>query len=96
MAGAFVLGLVALTSVVAGLIEARRQPRPAAALRAAIGKALEAVGLTLAFFLANVAIGAAVTLAVRVLSLLQALVFQRWREARAGSAPVDIGQPPAR
>jgi hypothetical protein len=67
-----------------------------------VGQALEAVGLTVVFFLANVAAGSLVTVAARalrltfisiylsadttllVLSLLQALVFQRWREGRAG------------
>jgi hypothetical protein len=102
MDSVFVLVLAAITSVAVAAIEAPRHARPAAALRAAAGKALEAIGLTVAFFLVNVATGAAVAVAVRtlrvgfvsvylssdlsllVLSLLQALVFQRWREARLG------------
>jgi hypothetical protein len=96
----FVLVLVASTSLAAGALEWRRQPRAAASLRAAASRALEAVGLTVLFFLANVGAGALLTVAARalrlgfvslylstdvtllVLSLLQALVYQRWREAR--------------
>lgn len=100
MEGYFVLIPVALTCLAAALVEARRQPRAAASLRAALGKALESVGLTVLFFLGNVVTGALVTVAARaldvtfisiylttdvallVLSLLQALIYQRWREAR--------------
>ena len=96
----FILVLVALTSLGAILLEARRQPRPFVSLRAAAARALEAAGLTVVFFLANVATGALLTMAARglkvtfisiylstdvtliVLSLLQALVYQRWREGR--------------
>jgi hypothetical protein len=96
----FVLVLVGLTSLGAIVLEARRQARAAATLRGAASKALEAVGLTVVFFLANVATGALLTVGARalevtfisiylstdvallVLSLLQALVYQRWREAR--------------
>jgi hypothetical protein len=96
----FVLVLVALTSLGAILLEARRQPRPFVSLRAAAARALEAAGLTIVFFVANVGAGAVLTVAARalkvtfisiylstdvtliVLSLLQALVYQRWREAR--------------
>lgn len=100
MEGYFVLVPVLLTCLAVGAFEARRHPAPAASLRAAAARALEAVGLTVLFFLANVATGALVTVAARalnvafisiylttdvallVLSLLQALVFQRWRETR--------------
>jgi hypothetical protein len=96
----FVLVLAGLTSLAAGALEWRRQSRPAPALRAAAGRALETLGLAVLFFLANVVTGALVTVAARtlglgfisiylstdvtlvVLSLLQALVYQRWREAR--------------
>jgi len=96
----FGLVLVALTSLGAILLEVRRQARPFVSLRAAAARALEATGLTLVFFLANVATGALLTVAARalkvtfisiylstdvtllVLSLLQALVYQRWREGR--------------
>ncbi|HVR71094.1 MAG TPA: hypothetical protein VMT87_09655 [Vicinamibacteria bacterium] len=99
----FVLVLVALTSLGAGLLQWRRQPRPGETLRAAASRMLEAIGLTIVFFLGNVATGALLTVAARalnltfisiylstdvtllVLSLLQALVYQRWREARPGS-----------
>ena len=100
MEGYFVLVPVVLTCLAAWVVEARRQTAPGASLRAAAGRALEAVGLTVLFFLANVATGALVTAAARafsvtfisiylttdvallVLSLLEALVYQRWREAR--------------
>lgn len=100
MEGYFVLVPVALTCLAVAFLEARRQPRAAASLRAALSKALEAVGMTILFFLGNVATGALVTVAARafdvtfisiylttdvallVLSLLQALIYQRWREAR--------------
>jgi hypothetical protein len=97
----FVLVLAGLTSLAAGALEWRRHSRPGPALRAAMGRASETVGLSVLFFLANVATGALVTVAARlldvgfvsiylstdiallVLSLLQALVFQGWREARS-------------
>jgi hypothetical protein len=100
MEGYFVLVPVAFTCLAVAFLEARRQPRAAASLRAALSKALEAVGMTILFFLGNVATGALVTVAARaldvtfisiylttdvallVLSLLQALIYQRWREAR--------------
>ena len=97
----FILLPLALTSVAMAALEARRQPRAAASLRAAAVKAAEAVGLTVLFFLANVATGALISVLARtlglgfisiylntditllVVSLLQALVYQRWRESRA-------------
>jgi hypothetical protein len=99
--GWFILVPVALTS--AAVLAARGRRRAARrALPAAAGRAVEAVGLTVLFFLANVGTGALVTVLSRVLglgfisiylstdvallflSLFQALVFQRWREATAG------------
>ena len=102
MEGWFILVPVALTSA-AVLVARGRRPEARRALPAAAGKAIEAVGLTVLFFLANVATGALVTVlsralglgfisiylstdvALLILSLLQALVFQRWREAPAGA-----------
>jgi hypothetical protein len=102
--GWFILIPVALTS--AAVLVARGRRRDARrALPAAAGKAIETVGLTVLFFLANVGTGALVTVLSRllglgfisiylstdvtllILSLLQALVFQRWREAAAGPPP---------
>jgi hypothetical protein len=94
----FVLVPFALTSAAAALVRWRREPDAGPALRAAALKAIEAVGLTVLFFLANVAAGALVTFLAReldvtfisiylstdvallALSLLQALVYQRWHE----------------
>jgi hypothetical protein len=101
----FVLVPVALTSAALALAQGRRRPQAGRALRAAAGQALEAVGLTVLFFLANVAAGALVTVLARtlqlrfisiylttdvtllVLSLLQALVYQRWREGAPARRP---------
>jgi hypothetical protein len=101
MEGYFVLIPLALTSLAVAALEWRRQARPGASLRAAARAAMETVGLTVLFFVGNVAAGALLTAAARTLdvgfisiylstditllfvSLLQALVFQRWREARA-------------
>jgi hypothetical protein len=98
----FIVVPLAVTSLLVAAWERRRQPRPGASLHAALLRAAEAVGLTVLFFLANVAAGALVTVLGRVLhvgfisiylstditllvmSLLQALVYQRWREARPG------------
>lgn len=97
------LVLAAVTSLAVAAWEWRRHGAPLASLRAAANNALEAVGLTVLFFLGNVATGALVTVGARVLdvafisiylstdvtllvlSLLQALVYQRWREARTGA-----------
>ena len=105
MEGWFVLVPVALTSAAVALARWRRPGAPRA-LGAAAGQALEAVGLAVLFFLANVGTGALVTVLARalglgfisiylstdvallVLSLVQALVYQRWREA-ADSRPVS-------
>ena len=104
MEGWFILVPVALTSA-AVLVARGRQRAARRALPAAAGKALEAAGLTVLFFLANVGTGALVTVlsrvlglgfisiylstdvALLVLSLFQALVFQHWREAAAEPPP---------
>jgi hypothetical protein len=101
MEGYFILVPLALTSLAVAAVESRRQPRPSASLRAAVWRAAEAIGLTMLFFVGNVALGAFLTLVARVLglpfisiylsadvallvlSLLQALVYQRWREGRS-------------
>jgi hypothetical protein len=64
--GVFLLSLVALSS--AGvLVYATRRGRPLApsAFRAAAGRALECVGLTAAFFAANLALGALLSFSIR-------------------------------
>jgi hypothetical protein len=96
----FLLSLVAATSAAALSLGRRRGAGAPGALRAALLEGLECVGLTVVFFVANLALGALLTLVVRaltplfvslylsadvsllVLSALQALVFQRWRDAR--------------
>jgi hypothetical protein len=99
MEALFLLSLVAATSAAALHLARRRGASgPPEALGAAIGDALECVGLTAVFFATNLALGALLTLAVRavtplfvslylsgdvsllVLSALQALVYQRWRD----------------
>ena len=102
MEALFLLSLVAATSAAALHLARRRghADRPGA-LRAAALDALECVGLAVVFFVANLALGALVTVAVRavtplfvslylsgdvsllVLSMLQALVYQRWRDRSA-------------
>lgn len=103
MDAVFLLALVAATSAAAVHAGRRRHPDSRDALRAAVRLAVEWVGITVVFFLANLALGALLTLAIRaatplfvslylssdvsllILSALQALVYQRWRErARAG------------
>jgi hypothetical protein len=95
----FLLSLVAATSAAALYGASRRgQAGTPGALRGAVRDALECVGLTIVFFVANLALGALLTLVVRaltplfvslylsadvsllVLSALQALVYQRWRD----------------
>jgi len=76
---------------------------PPSGVKAALGKMLEGMGMTLAFLLANLAVGVGAVLtgsllagrfvspyliadqleALLALSLLQALVFQGWRETPA-------------
>ena len=83
--GVFILGVTGLRLCKSGLWRA-------------LGKACECLGLTLVFFLLNLAVGMLAVLAVRsligrfvslyivsdatllMLSLLQALTFQAWRE----------------
>jgi hypothetical protein len=97
----FVPVLVALTSLGTVLLGARALGLSQRGLRAAVGKMLECVGLTLVFFLGNLAAGMAVVLLGRlltrgfvslylasdvtllVLSLLQGVTFQWWRERQA-------------
>ena len=87
-----------LTTIVALLIGARKLRLPSAALRRAVGRALDCVGLGLVFFGANLAIGGAIVQLLRlmtgefvslyilndgtilILSLLQGLIAQWWRE----------------
>jgi hypothetical protein len=94
----FVLILVALTSLVAYLVGAAALGLSRGGLRTAIGSMLGGVGMTVVFFLANLAAGMAIILASRlllrefvslylagdvtllVLSLLQGLTFQWWRQ----------------
>jgi hypothetical protein len=97
----FLLSLVAATSAGALHLARRRGRRVAPGeLRAAALGALECAGLAVVFFVANLALGALLTLVVRaltplfvslylsadvsllVLSALQALVYQRWRDSR--------------
>lgn len=62
------LALVAVTSAVAYLVGARVLGAPRRDLRAALGPALECVGLAFVFLGANLALGAAAILAVRAAS----------------------------
>ena len=100
----FILVLVGLTSVGAYLVGAKGFGLSANRLRTAIGRVLECVGMTLLFFVVNLAAGIIAILAARVLtrggmslyladdvtllvlSLLQGLTFQWWREP-SGSSP---------
>jgi len=66
--GAFILGLVACTSIAAFLIGARGLGLPRRGLRMAAGRMLECVGLTLVFFAANLALAMLAILAARRLS----------------------------
>jgi hypothetical protein len=71
MEALFLLSLVAATSA-AALHLARRRGHAdrSGALRAAVRDALECVGLTVAFFVANLALGALLTVAVRAVTPL--------------------------
>jgi hypothetical protein len=104
----FVLVLVGITSLGTFLLGARVLGLSGRGLRAAVGKTLECVGLTLVFFLANLGAGMAVVLLGRllargfvsvylandvtllVLSLLQGLAFQWWRERQISSGGQGI------
>jgi hypothetical protein len=59
----FLLLIVVATSAIAYVLGRRR--KPAVPLRSAFGKALECLGLALAFFLADVAVGGLTVLLVR-------------------------------
>jgi hypothetical protein len=64
--GVFLLSLVAATSAAALAYAARRGRSLApAAFRAAVGRALECIGLTAAFFAANLTLGALVSGLIR-------------------------------
>jgi hypothetical protein len=64
--GVFLLSLVALTSAAALAWASRRgRPLPASALREAAGRVLECLGLTAAFFVANLVLGALVSGLIR-------------------------------
>lgn len=66
MEGVFLLSLVALSSAGVLAYAARRGRRLAPPeFRAAAGRALECVGLTAAFFAANLALGALVSFVIR-------------------------------
>jgi hypothetical protein len=67
--GVFLLSLVALTSAGALLYAARRgRPLAPSAFCAAAFRALECVGLTAAFFAANLALGALVSFLIRAVT----------------------------
>ncbi len=68
MRGAFILGLVACTSIVAFLVGARGLGLPRRGLRVAAGRMLECVGLTLVFFAANLVLAMLAILAARRLT----------------------------
>lgn len=105
----FVPVLVGLTSLGGFLLGARAFGLSGRGLRAAVGKTLECVGLTLVFFLTNLVAGMAVVLLGRlltrgfaslylandvtllVLSLLQGLTFQWWRERQISSGERRLG-----
>jgi hypothetical protein len=101
----FVLVLVIVTSVGMCLVGGKGMGLSVAGLRIAAGKMLACLGLTLAFFAINLAVGMAAVLLGRVLtrgfvslyyandavllvlSFLQAIIFQRWRETRTARPP---------
>lgn len=71
MEALFLLSLVAATSAAALYLARRRGPAdPPGALKAAALDALECVGLTVVFFVANLALGALLTLVIRALTPL--------------------------
>jgi hypothetical protein len=94
----FILIVTGLTSVAIYLLGVKGLRLSKQGLWLALGKAFECLGLTLALFLLNLAVGIIAILATRsligrfislyhvsdatllVLSLLQALTFQAWRE----------------
>ena len=89
MEGVFLLSLVAATSAAALAYAARRgRSLPRAAFRAAVGRALECIGLTAAFF---VSLYLSTDVSLLVLSALQALVFQHWLASSRRGSPDDGG-----
>jgi hypothetical protein len=94
----FVLVLVGVTSVAMYLVGVKAWGWRDGELRAAVRRTLVCLGMTLVFFLANLALGVLVVLVGRwilagfvslypasdvtlvVLSWLQAMTFQSWRE----------------
>jgi hypothetical protein len=68
MRSVLVLGLVAVTSVAAGLIGRWGLRLPAAAVGAAAARTLECLGLAMVFVAANLAVGLAVILSFRAIS----------------------------
>lgn len=64
----FVLGLIGITSLGTLLLGVKALGYSRKGLRAAVGKMLECVGVTLVFFLANLAAGMAVVLLGRLLT----------------------------
>jgi hypothetical protein len=98
MEQAFLLIAAGLTSVATYLLGAKWFGWARHGLWQALARAFECIGLTLLFFLLNLAVGMIAVLAVRsligrfvalysvsdttllMLSLLQALTFQGWRE----------------
>jgi hypothetical protein len=98
MESVYILIVAGLTSVGAYILGITRLRLSRSRLWEALGKTCECVGLTLVFFLLNLAVGMLAILAMRslsgrfvslyiasdvlllVLSLLQALAFQAWRE----------------
>lgn len=97
----FMLALVAVTSLGAYLLGAKGLKLPGRAIRKAIGKMLECLGMMFVFLGINIAVGVIVILAARavtgefvslylasdgtllVLSLIQGLAFQWWRDLSA-------------
>ena len=96
-----ILIVVGVTSLAIFGLGTRRLTLSENAVRRAVGKVLEGVGLTLVFLLVNLGVGVVAIFAARVatqasislypladetllgLSLLQALIFQRWWEESA-------------
>jgi hypothetical protein len=99
---AFILVVVGLSSLAAGVVARGRSRRR---LRSAVGKALETIGLATVFLFLNVGVGFALTLVARVVggrfvslyhsddvtilavAVLQALVWQWSREPEASAGP---------
>jgi len=103
MQALFILALVAITTVAAGVVGRRGFEWSGRALAAGFSTALECVGAGLVFFVVNLLAAVAVLLATRalirthvslylvndvallVLSLLQGLAFQCWRNSSSST-----------